>query len=100
MAAYAYAIKIDRKYQTIRFQETHEVKDDVLSIAQLRELNVGDEDAFWVREDEGFNPITTLVVEKVRKETKAERLARVSRGIRYMREYKKRKSERKSGLGA
>lgn len=87
MPAYAYAITIKRKKQTLRFDERHEIAPP-LTLEKLAPIVGGN--TFTIQEnDEIFSDTYILTVHKNRLETDEERKARIDREKRYMTEYKR-----------
>ena len=87
MPAYAYPIKINRKYKIVNFEETKTIQDNILTLKDLR--FTGDDPFSVTRDEYDYHEIT---VYRNRHETKTEHDARVAQEEAYMAEYNKRKS--------
>ncbi len=85
MGAYMYPIEINRKRQTIAFQEIKELENDSLTLEDLQ--FVGD-DCFSVEPGEFRGHI--VIVSRNRLETDNEFETRIAREESYMTEYNKR----------
>ena len=90
MPAYAYPIKVNRRRQTIQFDETKRIESDSLILEDFK--FVGD-DAFSISLPDdwgGFNSGYIISVSRSRLETIEERNNRIAKEESYMVEYNKR----------